>query len=387
MKRFAYVTATVACAAAIAIGSQLAAVSGTTSAATRPLAADKGDAQGTQFVYKRLGTVVALHMITPTIGWAASNRGIFRTIDGGRLWRQVLRGNAALAGENGTAYFLNANTAWAILPDSRSHVNVFVTRDGGQHWSHSALAIQIQSIIALDFVDGSLGFILYEPNGAAGPMDPVGVWRTTNGGRTFSLIVPAPRQNSSHGLSQMWLKSGIEFQRDGTGWIPTNSWNNSLCLAVSHNEGRDWRSVTIRAVPPAFKPDLGGGQAPGDPVFWTADKGVLPVDFGSGTHGGFVLYTTSDAGTHWSYTRPVVSRGYAMYDVLSSTHIDVAIGNRLFATTTLGHTWRLISSHLPQSSKYDTASIDFVTPQVGFAQTRTALWRTNDGGVQWAQVT
>ncbi|MCY0869211.1 MAG: hypothetical protein OWT27_01305, partial [Firmicutes bacterium] len=269
MKRLVYILATTACAAAIAVGSQLAAVSGTT-ASTQPLptgAATNHKAhhvkRPTPFAYRvnpkpvpygKIGAVADLRMVTPANGWAASNRGIFRTRDGGRLWQQVLRGNAALSGENGTAYFLNATMAWAILPDSRSHVSVFFTRDAGQHWSRSALAIAMQTIVALDFVNESRGFILYAPEGGAGPMEPVGVWRTTDGGRTFALVVPAPTQSpSSHGLSQTWLKSGIAFEPDGTGWIPANSWNESLWLAMSRDDGQEWKTVTIRAIPRALK--------------------------------------------------------------------------------------------------------------------------------------
>lgn len=350
-----------------------------TASTTRPIAtATKARTDNSAgAALSEIGDVVSLKMINANDGWVASNTGVYHTSDGGHHWVRVLRGDAAFK-TNGQTYFLDRNTAYAILPITNTTSHLFVTHDGGQHWQRSVVKFGSQTILQTNFPNSREGWIMTAPGGAAGPAEPVAIYKTTDGGLHTQLIVPAPTQSmSSHGLPQGSLKLGIYFSSPTQGWITGDSWGNDIWLYGTTNGGLTWKKHSIVSIPPSLKRYLGGDQVPGNPVFFNSTQGVLPVEF---TGGGFCLYRTSDGGRHWRYTKPLLTKNGVEYDITDAKHVFAAVGETLYESNNLGLSWSVMSNSPPAN-----ATLDFVNSSVGYA-VGSSLWKTMNGGRTWATI-
>src|SRR2546429_10026543 len=63
------------------------------------------------------GSLISLHMIDPTTGWALSEHAVLRTADGGFHWKNVTPPNTLLTRES-IADFLTANLASVTTPQA-----------------------------------------------------------------------------------------------------------------------------------------------------------------------------------------------------------------------------------------------------------------------------
>ncbi len=326
-----------------------------------------------------LGTLSSVKMVGPKIGWAASNRGVYRTTNGGVLWTRVLRGDAAWQ-TNGQAAFINKNTAYVILPFTNATSHLFVTHEGGRHWKSSVVELGAQTVVQMSFANAHLGWAMTSA-GVAGPSEPVAIYKTDDHGYHMHLIVPAPIPprsiTESHGLPQGTLKNGLVFESPTKGWIAAATPGNDILLFESTDGGKTWFSHDITSIPRVFQSDLGGNQQPGIPAFFTSRLGALPVGF---NNGGFLLYVTNDGGQHWHFTYPLLTKSAVEYDILNEGHVFVAVGKTLYESMNLGRSWSVVSKSTPTG-----ASLEFVNPAVGFAVGKS-LWKTGNGGKTWSAV-
>jgi len=89
---------------------------------------------------KRDVYVKAFHFLTSEVGWAISNRSIFKTINGGKTW-EMTKLNFINSSEIKSLHFLDDYNGWLLLQDGGddysklSKVSVFRTTDGGAQWS------------------------------------------------------------------------------------------------------------------------------------------------------------------------------------------------------------------------------------------------------------
>jgi hypothetical protein len=109
---------------------------------------------------------------------------IYATKDGGRSWslRKVPFYSQQLD-------FVDANTGWTF---GVSGVSLFRTTDGGSHWTMVMRFASEQNAGGLSFVDTKTGFVLtsrYAPDRQSGYSD---MWKTTDGGQTWSTMSSVP---------------------------------------------------------------------------------------------------------------------------------------------------------------------------------------------------
>ncbi|MGC8489562.1 MAG: YCF48-related protein, partial [Clostridia bacterium] len=161
--------------------------------------------------------VAQTSFISSQIGWIASNDGIFRTEDGGRLWTRqwpLSPGPAALAA------FTRDGYGWMTAQAAPS--TLWITTDAGRTWSPSAH--RFGSIAALDIWAPGNGMVVSDQGSA---------WKTTNGGRTW-VSVPVPRRVVAGG--GMVFTVGYNSARRG--WI-----YDGQSLWVTSRASRGWHRV------------------------------------------------------------------------------------------------------------------------------------------------
>ncbi len=357
-------------------------------------------------------TVTTVHMLDANTGWAVAAGGIgdpddhlLRTTDGGATWRDVTPPEntdpAAPLGKGATAFFLDANTAWAayydraIGPAATSAV-IWRTADEGKTWTSSqpldTKDAAFYSPSDLVFVDGKTGWLLAHVD--AGMMhDYVFVFATSDGGQTWKRIVD-PFMDT---LPQSCGKTAMVFADAQTGWMTGDCQGvqpGAPYLQKTTDGGRTWQAVELP--PPSDQADLFARDDVGcgtyAPTFFSPQSAVLTMKClfftANPIRTDSYLYATADGGQTWRSSALPASEvtfinanvGWA---VTATDPNNPTVPHDLYRTGDSGQTWTKIKS------VNWGGQIDFVTDQEGWAVAKAgdaiALVHTTDGGKTWKE--
>ena len=253
-------------------------------------------------------------MISASEGWAlistsnpsdSSVLAVARTTDGARTWAlatppaargALMQGQAILAAVSG-------ERAWVVgvTPDHDSVV--FGTADAGRSWWRSE-PIAAGQPVAVDFAGPDRGWLLASL-GAAMNQNPVRLFRSSDGGRSWSLIAQSARMPgdppSRSGLPVGCDKTGVAFSSARIGWITSSCAGLYGAVLVSRDGGAHWASQPLPIPPSACQ--QGGCEVP-EPQFagrtTFLELSAYPDDA--------LLLVTTDGGASW---RTIVMPGGA----------------------------------------------------------------------------
>ena len=130
------------------------------------------------------------------------------------------------------------------------------------------------------------------------------------------------------------------------------------------------------------------------PTFFTANDGILPVNFTSESASGFGMYVTHDGGATWNSV-PIAKEASSIstIDFIDMQHgwaIDRG-GTNLYATIDGGMHWTKLTIASTTHSLPSFKFLDFVTTEIGWAIGATSsktpvLLKTVDGGHTWTTI-
>ncbi|HYL76082.1 MAG TPA: hypothetical protein VEU96_17865 [Bryobacteraceae bacterium] len=156
---------------------------------------------------------------------ATGGAGIYKTADGGDTWTQVTNGLPTNGlGRIGVAVAPGGKTVFAIVAAGRGSGGLYRSDDGGDHWQRSTPDPRIQGsgYFSRVFLDPKNSNIVY--------VAQTSLYRSEDGGHTFSSYKGAPGGDDNHAL-----------------WIdPTNS--DRMIMAsdqgatISMDAGKSWSS-------------------------------------------------------------------------------------------------------------------------------------------------
>ncbi len=335
------------------------------------------------------GSLISLHMIDLTTGWALSEHAILRTTDGGLQWKNVTPPNTLLTRES-IAEFLTTSLTWVATPQaSGTTTQVIRTSNGGQSWQQST--IQATNLKQITFIDSQHGWILAGWEATGGPAEAVSVFRTSDGGKTWMNVsdaLPASTDTPPPGhLPFGGQKSGIHFLNASTGWVTGTVVANDLAwLYVSHDGGSTWYQQSL-SLPPGVPP---AQLSLISPTFFSATDGILPVIFSDSVTGKGIatdVYVTHDGGAMWKSTTPLAAV-FGTVDFVDQQHGWATDGMVLYITSDGGQYWVKLS---PGADFKQITSLSFVSSSTGWAigrqsNTSTFLLKTTDGGKTWTPV-
>jgi photosystem II stability/assembly factor-like uncharacterized protein len=232
-----------------------------------------------------------------------------------------------------------ANVAWA----SGTHGTYLLTTDGGTTWQTA----QVPGAGSLDFRDveafsADLAYLL-----AAGPGDQSRIYKTTDGGRTWSLQFTNKDPKGFFDCMAFWNPDhGIAvgdpvFDKDGHGKFE---------LITTKDGGKNWKPIPSGKLPPAVAGE-GAFAASGTCITVQGKKNVW---FASGGKAARVFRST-DAGKSWTVAETPIVHGADSAGIFSivfrdSTHGVIAGGDyqhpekdgpNLAFTTDGGRNWSL----------------------------------------------
>lgn len=263
------------------------------------------------------------------------------------------------SGYYGAVYFVDAQHGWyagSSSSNGRASYVVWATSNGGRTLKRQSAHLAAgMGLPRLAFASRSSGLWA----------SPLGVRRTTNGGRKWV--------KSSENLWIPWIPRDIGLASAKVGWASSayGSAGDGGRISRSTDGGRTWRSVkTVRANAGQF----GSLSCP------TRQRCYV---LGSGKLRG--LWATSDAGKHWVKRRLPGSdyTSFAGVDFPTSlTGWVVGWNGAVAKTTDGGATWTWQN----QGGDQDLTEVTFTDALHGWAVgAEGVILHTDDGGKQWTE--
>lgn len=225
------------------------------------------------------------------VGVSANFNDFTRTTDGGNTWT-----TGYLYADTNTYVVSNmegidANTAWvaSYLKTPQAQGAIHRTTNGGTTWTNMTASGMYTNSASfcniVSFVTNSVGITMGDPH--SGNANEFEIWRTTDGGTTWSIVAGANIPNPTSG--EFGLVNVYEKYGTSNFWFGTNKGR----IFRSTDQGQTWNVATLPGTPTA-------SLSVGDVAFSSPLSGIATVFNTSTTPATFEEYVTSDGGATWT---------------------------------------------------------------------------------------
>src|SRR5262245_36982270 len=293
------------------------------------------------------------------------NGGVWRSTDYGANWVPLFDdqstgsiGAIAVAPSNPSIIYVGTG-AGIIRPDLAIGDGVYKSTDEGRTWQHLGLRdSQMIAAIAVDPGNPDRLFVavLGHPYG---PNPERGVFRSTNGGRTFEKVLFKDDYTSANEVlldprnpnvlyATLWSQQQSFIEGQGFG-------NAGMGIFKSTDGGTTWTQLG-EGLPDILQANIAIAPSDSNILYAAVAPGQGPIGF----------YKSTDAGAHWfqAITGPGGTGGVARAGAQAQDMRPLA---------------RIGGGDLP------TVTVDPKDPQVVYTAS-TVMWRTLDGGLTWSAV-
>lgn len=316
----------------------------------------------------------SIHMFTPQDGWGLIDNALLVTHNGGANWASVPLPSGEIT-PFVASDFISLNEARLVLPapDGKTGI-LYYTEDGGPDWQ----------VFPIPFVQGQLdrnGFFMETVSSNPTGME-IAIYQTSDW-VSWAKNYPAAGET----IPKEGLKTGISFIDGQRGWLGLAAQPNKIGLYRTTDSGRSW---SLQDLP--LPQNIGSLKTSAQPPFFfhgNSTNGFLPVDFTAleSEEGMRVFYATQDGGETWTPGEGLPEGGaYTFLDAQTGW----AWGKRgLYSTADGGKKWLLMPVAFNRSEH--ATQIDFLDAQNGWLltvgqQSRVHLYRTTNGGYGWTAV-
>jgi photosystem II stability/assembly factor-like uncharacterized protein len=291
-------------------------------------------------VGNRISAIAAIPGDPSTYYAGAASGGIWKSTDGGRSYVPIFDsqpvqaiGALALAPSDPKTLWAGTGEAWAIRDVDMMGNGVYKSTDAGQTWTHMGLD-----------ETGRIGRILVHPKDPnivyvcaagriTGPQPERGVFKTTDGGRTWTRALFVDPNTGCSGLTMDAANPNTLMA--GTWDVVMHSWamfsgGPGSGVFVTHDGGASWKRVEGHGMPKSPLGKIDVAIAPTNSkrayaLIQTADQGSL--------------WRSDDGGENWTvvnWQRPLIGRaGYYIHLTVSPTNADeVLVANSSFWVST-----------------------------------------------------
>jgi photosystem II stability/assembly factor-like uncharacterized protein len=266
---------------------------------------------------------------------------LYRSADQGHTWQAAAApGHNESAGSTDSLAFDDDRHGWLVqqMPNGTGST-LYATNDGGATWHTVNQRLPQVAPVASDPATG-----LWQGSGLLGGR----LTHSTDGGRTWLTDGPTPGQGRAASSGPPGLFDGRVLVAVGS----LSSPGETVRFYETADAGQAWRELS-RVGPLPREPTVFGvvrraqTAFAGPDTWWEVASEPYPV-----------VYTTSDAGTHWSHHRLQVPRPARKAPLLQITasdqrHAWILVSNRdvthLLATSDGGRTWTQVHPDQPRS--------------------------------------
>jgi len=287
------------------------------------------------------------------------NGGLWRSTDYGANWVPLFDdqstgsiGAIGVAPSNPSVIYVGTG-AGIIRPDLAIGDGIYKSTDAGRTWQHLGLRdSQMIAAIAVDPGNADRLFVavLGHPYG---PNPERGVFRSTDGGRTFAKVLFKDDYTSANEVlldprnpnvlyATLWSQQQSFIEGQGFG-------NAGMGIFKSTDGGTTWTQLG-EGLPAVLQANI--AIAPSDPniLYAVVAPGQGPIGF----------YKSTDGGAHW-------------FQVIRGPGAPAGLAQDMRPLARIG------GGDLP------TVTVDPKDPQVVYSAS-TVMWRTLDGGLTWSAV-
>src|SRR6267143_1909649 len=323
--------------------------------------------------------------------FAADGGGVWKTTDGGTVWKPIFDkepvasiGALALAPSNANIIYVGTGVN-TIFADSSYGDGIYKSLDGGENWQH--LGLEDTRHIGRILVDPhNPDIVLVAAMGhSSGPNEERGVFRSTDGGRSWKKVLYKDNVTAAVDLSfetgnprvvYATLWHGIRKPgQKGTSYGPGSG------LYKSTDEGMTWTQITGHGLPEGDWGRAGVAVAPGN-----HGQRVYLIVEAKEKKGG--VFRSDDAGTTWKKATEDqrISGSWYMSEIFvdpKNADIVYVPSQNLYRSNDGGHTFRAIKG-APGGDDYHTVWIDPTNSQrimLGVDQGATI---SLNGGESWS---
>ena len=353
---------------------------------------------GMNWTSQTSGTTVTLYsafFIDHRTGWAVGSHIVLHTADGGATWVSINH-NRQLH----SVFFTDANTGWAVGEDPKNS-KIFHTTDGGRNWIVQFDGGYNGVLNSVFFTDTSMGWAVGGSQhywGYAGA-----IYRTTNGGTTWTLYPPGPPATFEYLHSVFfgdrlngWVVGSygtmLQTTNGGITWTGNGATSDELrsIFFIDANQGwavgGAWSSIPVLTSTIILHTTNGGTTWSSQPTGLTEKlRSVVFADINTGWavgEGGSILHTV-DGGTTWtaqaSLTGGII---HSVFFIDSATGWLVGGSERSVVrhTTNGGTTW---TKQRAETVEW-LYSVHFANENLGWTVgSEGTIFHTTNGGTRW----
>lgn len=271
---------------------------------------------------------------------------LYRSADRGRTWHAgSAPGHNESAGSTDSLAFDDARHGWLVQQMPNGPVStLYATSDGGASWRAVNQRLPHVAPVVSDPATG-----LWQGGGFFGGR----LTHSTDGGRTWVTDGPTPGHGRAAASSGPGLFGGRVLVAVGS----LSRAGETVRFYETADAGQSWRELS-RVGPLRHEPTVLGvvrraqTAFTGPETWWVVASDAHPV-----------VYTTSDAGTHWSHhrlpvPRPALKAPWLQITASDQRHAWVLVsagdGSHLLATSDVGRTWTEVHPDQPRSAPTQT---------------------------------
>ncbi|MFZ0773448.1 MAG: glycoside hydrolase domain-containing protein [Candidatus Sulfotelmatobacter sp.] len=362
---------------------------------------------------QQAGRIESMKLLTPYVGWAATNTKLFWTTEGGANWKDITPKSSHKHQNVSSVFFLDASTGWVLLKcsDDKDVVAdqgcwvLASTTDAGGDWTTGQEKIVLPAFFTrgyleqttgfsgrswLQFLDPQHGWALLDIATHAGVPSAGEMLRTTDGGKTWRPTKEVP------------MPDHFRFVTTTEGWIAGGDDGD---LFVTRNGGDSWVKVET--------PDATGigehfGGDYGLPAFESEREGSVWVQYSTGPTEGpnqsaLVLFVTNDGGGTWKQGRamtalPAINHAQIVGGALVAAHSEIKQQDQADKACAERSVALLIVSMGPDQTRTTNEArlpirdgavlqLTFLSPETGWANISGRLFASRDAGKEWAEIT
>ena len=267
----------------------------------------------------------------------------------------------------------SANVVWALVAEE------YLARstDSGATWEQRPLpgAISGYPRPEISFVSDHEGW--FTSGGSPETQcnaEVVGVWHTVDAGATWHSL-------GTNGVSDRQCKGLLSFADSTHGFMDAWDPNHPPVIYRTTDGGQSWSASAPIPDPPGFKTVGAGFVLQPGLVHAYGPALLLPAVSPDG--GVQYVFRSTDGGATWIYqaSRPTHG-GFAI--VTASRWLQILPGQSV-ETTDAGKSWHPYASDYAQAAG-GAPDVVFADPLVGYATVRGGISRTVDGGGHWAAI-